>query len=54
MAVTLNTWIRPLPGIDGDKQQIEATGDTYEQAHAALTALVPDGWQMLGLSTWPL
>ena len=54
MAVTLHTWIRPRPGTDGEPRRIEATGDTYQQAHAALTAQVPDGWQILGLSTWPL
>jgi len=52
MAVTLNTWIRPPADVDGQKRHIEATGDTYDDAHAALTAQVPAGWQMLGLSTW--
>ena len=30
----------------------EATGDDYAVARAALDELVPEGWQLLGISRW--
>lgn len=45
---------RPIDGVDdGRREQISVTRATYEEARTAVDARVPDGWQLLGLSTWP-
>lgn len=31
------------------KSHIEASGDTYEEAHERLLAATPQGWQRLGI-----
>lgn len=36
-----------------ERIELSAQGDTYESAHAALVAQVPDGVQLLGISRWP-
>ncbi|NYI81242.1 hypothetical protein [Nocardioides panzhihuensis] len=54
--VTLYAKARPKPvdGVDdGQRQEITVTRATYAEAREAVDARVPEGWQLLGLSTWP-
>lgn len=39
--------------IGDERTEITAQGNTYEAAHAALVAQVPEGVQLLGISRWP-
>ncbi|WP_211882972.1 hypothetical protein [Pseudarthrobacter albicanus] len=32
-----------------EKQQIRAEGDDYDEAKAALSAQIPEGWQLLSI-----
>lgn len=55
--VTLRSTIRQRH-TDGAKDRagletrdVEASGDTYEEARAALDAQVPDGWQLLHITS---
>lgn len=50
--VTLYGSARPVPD-DGRREEITVTRATYEEARDAVYARVPEGWQLLGLSTWP-
>lgn len=34
-----------------EKKTIRVEGETYAEAHAALTAEVPEGWQMISVLT---
>lgn len=34
--------------------QVEAEGDDYDAAKAALEARAPEGWELLAVSRWPL
>lgn len=57
VSVTLNTALKPKPGWDDrqdpeERQHIEATADTYQEAHAALKAQVPQGWLVVGVKRW--
>lgn len=51
--VTVYGTIRPTGQPDAETRRIEATGADYPAARDALTAQVPEGWQLLGISTWP-
>lgn len=54
--VTLYASARPCPvdGVDdGRRQELPAARVTYQEAREAVDARVPEGWQLLGLSTWP-
>lgn len=57
LTLTLNTWSKPKPGTDGQElaehRHLEATGDDYDQAYAAVVAQLPAGWTMIGISRWP-
>lgn len=35
-------------------QEVSADAETYDHALEWLRAQVPEGWQMLGISRWPL
>lgn len=50
--VTLYTSARPNPD-DGRRQEITVTRATYNEARDAVYARIPEGWHLLGLSTWP-
>lgn len=50
--VTLYASARPSPE-DGRREEITVTRATYDEARDAVYARVPEGWQLLGLSTWP-
>jgi len=57
VAITLHTSLKPRPGYDqqqdpGERRHIEASAETYDDAYAALTAQVPDGWLMVGIARW--
>lgn len=54
MSITLYSAIRPTGQFDADTQQLEASGEDYDAAKAALEEKVSDGWQLLGISTWPV
>lgn len=53
MPITLYGSIRPVGQYDAESTPIEATGADYDTAKAELQGQVPDGWQLLGISTWP-
>ncbi len=50
--VTLYASARPIPD-DGRREEVTVTRATYDEAREAVCARVPEGWQLLGLSTWP-
>lgn len=50
--VTLYASARPIPD-DGRREKITVTRATYDEARDAVYARAPEGWQLLGLSTWP-
>lgn len=50
--VTLYASARPNPD-DGRREEITVTRATYDEARDAVYARVPEGGQLLGLSTWP-
>lgn len=58
MTVSLNTAIKPGPaavqaGQDPEqRREIEASGETYEQAREALMEQVPTGWFVIGVKRW--
>lgn len=52
-SVTVYGAIRPTGQPDAETRRIQATGTDYPTAHDALTAQVPEGWQLIGVSTWP-
>lgn len=41
-------------GHDLETADIEADAPTYELALADLRSRVPEGWQLIGISRWPI
>jgi hypothetical protein len=58
VSVSLNTQIKPRESCAADgadvsqRRLIEASGDSYEDAYAALMAQVPTGWVVIGVKRW--
>lgn len=41
-------------GHELERADVETEAQNYDLALAALRAQVPDGWQLIGISRWPL
>ena len=58
VSVSLNTQVKPRESTAGEdvdvseRRLIEASGESYEAAYAALMTQVPTGWVVVGVQRW--